>query len=602
MTFLFVACQPAPAREVVTEVTADPSVTATPQILEEEATPGPQELATEAFHALDKEVFIHYITMDGYTFHQMLRDPSAYGLSSSDVAMTWGEFTEDDTDRYRLECAAFLERLLAIPRAELNERDQFSYDTMQQYLEDGAAENVFAYYYEPLTEYTGLHTNISLGLGLYKFSNEQDVIDYLALLEDVPRYLGQVLAYEQKRAELGMFMTEPALDAILAACTDIIDARESFYLVATFNDGVDSLPEIDQEAAEAYKSRNEQVVKGPFIDAFQTLHDGLKALRGECRSPEGLWALGETGTAYFEYAMQQEGNNLLTVEETVELLMNELFYMWSLYIQCIIEDPDAYEEVDLTSGNAETDLALLESLTNRLLFPLPEHTITLNAVPEELEGQLSAAAYVIPPIDVWQENEVLINPAKPDNELLMTLAHEAYPGHMFQYVYQRALTDTGLTQRVLHYGAYAEGWSQTANYIIAISQNSYNAVYAELSFYGSMMFNAIMPAIVSIYVNYYAYNQDAIRAFLQGLNIISEEYVDYYTDIYYSMAVEQPFYTFAYATGYCQLAALMRDAEENMGEAYTLSEFVKAYLDLGPSYFNLVQERMDVWVDENAPE
>jgi uncharacterized protein (DUF885 family) len=68
------------------------------------------------------------------------------------------------------------------------------------------------------------------------------------------------------------------------------------------------------------------------------------------------------------------------------------------------------------------------------------------------------------------------------------------------------------------------------------------------------------------------------------------------------MAVEQPFYTFAYATGYCQLAALMRDAEENMGEAYTLSEFVKAYLDLGPSYFNLVQERMDVWVDENAPE
>lgn len=597
MILLFAACKPAPVPEVVVAETADPSITATPQVLEEEL-PDPSELAAEQFHALDKEVFIRYITGDGYTFHQMLRDPSAYDLSSDDVAMTWGEFTEEDTEVYAQECAAYLERLLAIPRAELNERDQFSYDTLQQYLEGAAAENTFAYYYEPLTAYTGLHTNIPLALGLYKFEDEQDVNDYLLLLEDVPRYLGQVLAYEQKRAELGMFMTEDALDDILAACMDIINARESFYLIATFNDAVDSLDGLSVEAAESYKSRNELSVKGQFIDAYQSLHDGLNALRGSCRSAEGLYAFGETATAYYEYSMQQEGNNLLTAEETLDLLWNELYYMLVLYFERYGENPEAYVPCDITSGNAETDLALLESLTNSVLFALPEHTISLSAVPEELEGQMSGAAYVIPPIDNWQDNEVLINPARADNELLMTLSHEAYPGHMFQYVYQRALTDTGLTQRVLHYGAYAEGWAQMANYIIALSQSSYNALYTELRFYDGMIFNALLPAIVSIYVNYYAYNEDAIRTFLTGLDIGSEANTEYY----YHLAIEQPFYTFAYATGYCQLAALMRDAQENMGEAYKLKEFVRAYLDLGPSYFNLVQESMDIWVDENTPE
>lgn len=606
LVLLFTACQPVAGPEIVTATTSDPnmtaamtdpSITATPQPTEEADVPTPKELTAEQFRALDKEIFVNYVTRDGYTFHQMLRDPSAYGLSSADVTMTWGEFTEEDTEAYGLECAVYLERLLAIPRAELNERDQFSYDTLQQYLEDAAAENVFAYYYEPLTAFTGLHTDIPLALGLYKFEDEQDVIDYLLLLEDVPRYLGQVLAYEQKRAELGLFMTEFALDTILTACMEIIGARDSFYLIATFNDGVDSIEGLSAEAVEGYKSRNELAVTGAFIDAYQTLHDGLKAMRSSCRSAEGLWTLGETAMDFYEYSMRMAGNNLMSVEETSDMLRNELFYMLIMSVERIYENPDAYKPTDLTSGNAETDLAELEALANRVLFALPEHTITMSAVPEELEGQLSGAAYVIPPMDNWKDNEVLINPAKADNELLMTLAHEAYPGHMFQYVYQRSLTDTGLMQRVLHYGAYAEGWAQMAEYIFAISQTSYDPVYTELRFYEEMIAYVILPAIVSIYVNYYAYNEDAIRMFLTGLDIG----VEVNTSYYYRLAVEQPFYPFSYATGYCQLAALMRDAEENMGGAYSLGQFLKAYLDLGPSYFNLVKEQMDVWIDAHMP-
>ncbi|MDO4573025.1 MAG: DUF885 family protein, partial [Clostridia bacterium] len=537
-------------------------------------------------------------TDDGYSFHQKLAHPEVYGLESANVPMRWGEFTEADTEAYALECAAWLERLLAIPRAELNARDQFSYDVLQQYLEDASAENVYAYYYEPLTEYNGMHSSIPLALGLFQIESEQDALDYLALLEDVPRYMGQILAYEQERAARGLFMPETALDKVLAACGEIIDASDGFYLIGTFNEAVDGLSGLPETTAAAYKARNQELVAGPFMEAYRALRQGLEALRGDCREPAGLSSLGETAAAYFEYALQLEGNNRLSVEETLELIRNEMYYMLAQYLEVYGADPEALQDTTLTSGDTQTDIDFLKTLTSRLLFELPEHSLRISAFPEELESMVSGAAYVIPPVDDWTDNEILINPAYEDAQRLLTLAHEGYPGHLFQYVYQRSLTDTGLMQRALHFGGYAEGWSQTAEYLVAMNQDVYNASYSAIHFYNHMILNVLLPAIVSIYVNYYGYTEDGIRSYLASLNLDSDELVDFY----YALAIEQPLYVFSYASGYCQLAALMRDAEENMGERFDRSAFLKAYLDLGPGYFNLVQERMDVWIDENAPE
>ncbi len=603
LMLLLCACQSATITsepEPVSIVTSAPEESAGAPAAQAEASAAPDVLtAAESFHALDREVFIRYITDDGYSFHQMLTDPSAYGLDSKSLSMTWGELSEEDTEAYGAECAVYLERLLAIARTELNERDQLSYDILQQYLEDASAENIYAYYYEPLTEYNGQHSGLPLALGLFEIDSEQDALDYLSLLEDVPRYLTQVLTYEQKRAELGLFMTEDALDKILDAIQDIIDARDSFYLIGTFNDSLDMLEGLNADTAEAYKERNRNSVTTTFIDAFQTLYNGLNALRGSCRAPAGLCALGDKGRSYFEYGLQQEGDNRLSAEETRELIEDELYYALAMYFEIADANPGvASQQIQLSSGDAQKDIDLLKTLTSQILFALPEHNLSISDFPEELQQQMSGAAYVIPSINDWQDNVILVNPSNTDSEQLLTLAHEGYPGHMFQYVYQRSLTDTGLMQRALHYGAYAEGWAQLASYLIATTQTAYNTAYSELSFYNDMILYVLLPGIISIYVNYYDYDKTDVSAYLTSLSLGDTGYVEYY----YNLAVEQPFYIFNYATGYCQLAALLRDAEDTIGDSFDQRAFLKAYLDLGPAYFNIVQERMDVWIDENTPE
>ena len=564
-------------------------------------TPAVDDTVTAQFAALDKEVFCWYATTDGFSFHALIDDPAAFGIDRASVPMTLGEFTEEDSKVYAAEAAGYLERLSAIPRSGLSQTDQLSYDVMEQYLTDAADDTDYEYFYEPLTEYSGLHAALPQSFMLFEIDNEQDVQDYLALFADLPRYLEQVLAYEQKRAELNMFMTEDALDAILDACDDIIDSKDNSFLYATFSDAVNALPELTNEQKQAYIEQNNALVKKDYINAYRKLYKGLDALRRKCSVATGMGdRLGEKGRAYFETCMQGEADNLLSVEETLELLTDEMYNLLVSSAMIMDANPDALTHTEnITSGNTQTDLELLKGITASILPALPAHEVVVSDVPEELQSMMSPAAYVIPALDGWEKNEVLINPANEDSTLLFTLAHEAYPGHMYQYIYQRGLSRLGLTQRALHYGGYAEGWSQLAEYLVMKNQNTYDKDYAELVFNQNIVINALMPAIVSIYVNYQGYSESAVKL---KLDVYWPTLSEQLAKSYYKLAVEQPFYTLCYGVGFAQLMGMLRDAETTLGDDFDQKAFLTAYLDLGPGYFNLIQERMDVWVDAQIRE
>ncbi len=567
-----------------------------------EATPEPtptfeeNKQTIEAFDALDREVFCWYATSDGYAFHMFIAKPDSYGIDPTAVKMTLGEFTEEDSTRMCGEAAVYLERLKQLNREELPQEKQFSYDVLQQILEDLALDvKEYAYMYEPLTEYSGIHSNLPISFALFEFDNVQDVEDYLTLLADVPRYMGQVLAYEQKRAELGYFMTEDALEIVLEDCQAIIDSRETSFLYATFNDGIDALESLNDEQAQSYKDRNESLVRNEFIGAYQTLYHGMKALKKHCRTYEQAAALTSVEKAYFELSMQDAGSNRLSVEETLELLKDEVFYQLNQVIMLQYVNPDLPDmSIELTSGSTEADLEELKAITEKLLPPLPEHTLTLSSVPEELEDMTSPAFYVIPAMDEWTKNDVYINLGSESGTPILTLAHEAYPGHLFQHVYQHGLENVGLMQSAANFGGYAEGWAQFAEYLYAENQTSYDSDYVHFDMAYDMLVNSLLPALISIQVNYYGYTEEALESYLTGLGFDGS----LLAPIFYPIVIDQPYYFFEYATGYCETIKLYRGAQEDLGERFDERAFIKAYLDLGPAGFNLIGEQMDIWIDE----
>ena len=587
-----------PDNTVNEPITIESSETDAPQDAEETPLPEPtfqvSDAAESAFHALDLEVFRWFVTSDGYSLHMFVDNPANYQIDHASVKMTLGEFTEEDNVRIQNDSKAFLEKLDAINREELKPETQFSYDVLHDILVDDAPDSDFSYFYEPLTEYTGLHSNMPLSVALFELKNVQDVEDYLALLADMPRYMGQVLAYEQKRAELGMFMTEPALDKILEGCKAIIDAKDTTFLYVTFEEGIDKLTDLTPDQAKQYKDRNSSLLKNEYINSFQTLYDGLEKLRKSCRSYEEAAKFNEAHKDYFELTMQDGACNSLSVEENLEMLKTELQYLYYDFSQIATKRPDVYDAtIDMSSGNMQQDLDYLQSLIQPLLPVLPEHNLTLTDVPEELQGQFAPAAYVIPAMDDWKDNTIYINTATEDPTMLLTLAHEGYPGHMYQYIYQRSQDHLGLMQRAANFSGYAEGWAQFAEFLTVENQTKYDPELARFYFDYSMMLNAVLPAIISILVNYYGYSEAAVENAVSTFGFDGEKI----TPLFYNTVIDQPYYFFDYAIGYSQLAQLYRETENELGDKFDMASFLKTYLDLGPGNFDLVREQMDVWSD-----
>lgn len=80
-----------------------------------------------------------------------------------------------------------------------------------------------------------------------------------------------------------------------------------------------------------------------------------------------------------------------------------------------------------------------------------------------LEAYSSPAFYMIPPIDALMQNTIRINRSSTADgiELYTTLAHEGYPGHLYQTVYSSLVCDTQTLpiRKLFSYGGYVEGWA-----------------------------------------------------------------------------------------------------------------------------------------------
>lgn len=552
------------------------------------ATPEPPPTASELWAEFDRAFQEKMLLNDPTTFHQLVHDPVQMGLDATKVPVTleWADEAAD-AEAYG-EYRALLEQMLTIPYEELTEREQFAYDTLKQWFTHLLDGEQYAYYYEPLEAYVGEQVNIPLVLWMYFIREEKDVEAYLTLLEGMPAYLDGMLQYEQKRAELGLFMTETALDSVQEDLEDIYDAGEELFLYETFATQLADLGLTEAEMA-PYLARNDAGLKA-LMDGYRALNDGLEALRGSCSEPKGM--SGEE-REYFEYRVRDESGKNLSPNGALQLLEEQLIRTYSILFAAM-QGMSSFEEPVLSVGSTDENLAYLEETVEEILPPLPEVEIEFYHVPETLSDMFSPAAYLHPAVDNWQHNTILMNLDEDDTNVLPTLAHEAYPGHMYQYVYQYAIEDLPRSQILAETTTYAEAWSQHAEFLLATEGAALDRVYMLYS-HALSAYTTLMTTYISIKVNYYNMDQAGVISTCEWYGL-TEDFADYA----YELAIDNPYYTMPYAFGYANLMDLYNQVSEKTdNDPDAIKAFYQFYLDLGPSYFNLIEKKVDTWLDEN---
>ena len=131
-------------------------------------------------------------------------------------------------------------------------------------------------YQDPLSPITGIHAQLPVLLSEFQFYSVEDAETYLELLEDTDDYFDSLIAFENARIDVGMFMPDYQVDSVTSQCISFVEMGEDNYLYETFEERLDSL-ELSDEERSSLISQNDAALQNVIFPAYLELADSLKA-------------------------------------------------------------------------------------------------------------------------------------------------------------------------------------------------------------------------------------------------------------------------------------------------------------------------------------
>ena len=552
-----------------------------------------EKKGAEDFEAFTNEVFTYEVQCDAITLNYTLTNPENYGIT--DYTPTFGEFSIEESQNSYLQMENYLAALKEFDYKSLTEDQQLTYDIFKEYLELQLSASELLLYSEALGPNTGLQAQLPVLLSEYHFTDKEDIENYLLLLEDLPRYFKQIADFEVQKSKAGLFMSDTTADSIINQCKKFLASREDNVLIEVFNDRLDSLEFLTSDELAAYKERNEQLVFDFIIPAYELLMEQIEALKGTGTNEGGLCHFPK-GKEYYEYLIASTTGSSRSIKEIDSLLSEGINKSLENMITAANGDSTIFEKVDTIVYPLTDPKEIIEFLKVAITenYPALENVnYNIKYVHKSLEEDLSPAFYLTPPLDNYSDNSIYINGYSKYNldDIFPTLAHEGYPGHLFQNVYFNQSKPAPL-HMLLNFGGYSEGW---ATYV---EMDSYSMMEMDSQITSILMNNQIatlcMYAQIDLGIHYYGWDLDDTLTYLANFGITSEEAAK---EVYQTMVAEPGNYM-KYALGFLEIMELKETAEKKLGDDFSLKEWNTFFLDIGPAQFEIIEKYMDNWMKE----
>ena len=388
-------------------------------------------------------------------------------------------------------------------------------------------------------------------------------------------------------------MIEANLNMVIEDLDEIINTKDTIFLIPLFMENIAKVEGLTEEEIKAYEERNVSLLTNEFHQAFVDLKAGLEALRPYCREEKGIKELGdEKYLRWFEYMLEYYCADTLSSDEVAKLLKNS-------YKECTTRMRQSTQKGGnypnkFSMGTVEENVDYLKKVLDPWLPELSEVNVRYEEVSEELREVAAPAFYLIPSFDDWQNNMIGLNDPQSSSNLLATLAHEGFNGHLYQYVYHRSMPGLSLSQQLLEPTAYAEAWSQYSEYLLSSKADSSIRVYDLRTYQAYSQMGTELLGYLCLRVNLYG---DSFGTAYEQFSV----YFGYSDDqfkglIYEPFIIGHPFYYMPYAYGYARLTNLISSARKTLGtDKFDEKAFYAQYLNYGPSYFNLLADRLDQW-------
>ena len=543
------------------------------------------ESSDRQFRTFTRRLFQTEVSANTISLHYTLRSPSDYGIA--DIPATYGSLSSDPVAA-KASVRNVLSSLQEFDPGTLSSENALTFKILDTYLENASTGTDYLLYQEPLGPVSGIHTQLPVLLSEYSFYDTQDVETYLALLKETPAYFDSVIQFEQKKAASGLFMPDYQVDSVLDTCQSFIDMGKENYLVSTFDERIASLDLLPENKKDSFRAENMELVTEEIYPAYQNLITAIKSLKGKGTNEQGLSHF-PYGKKYYEYLVRQTTG------------CNESISRLRLMTKAqILEDLNAMQKVLFPADAALTQASVLEQtppdsmlddLRSKITdtFPeIPDVDFQVKYVPESMQNYLSPAFYMIPAIDNLTENVIYINNGQTASglNLYTTLAHEGYPGHLYQTVYFSA-SEPDPIRSILDFGGYVEGWATYAEmmsyYLAPLSKTEASLLQKN----SSVILGLYALADMGIHYDGWSVT-DTVRFFSDyGINDANA------VQSVYELIIGSPANYLKYYIGYLKFYELKKEMADALGNQFSQKEFHRTVLDVGPAPFEIVYDEVE---------
>ena len=570
------------------------------------------------FTRLTHELFVEEMTSNTLTMHYNLAYPENFGIHNYKPTLP---VFQPDSKKHTQELQQLLEQLRSIHPENLSESDAYTYELLKGTLENSLASGEFIYYQTPLSPSSGMQSQLPILLAEYTFRSKRDVEDYLALLGQTDAYLSSFLAFEQEKAAQGLPSSAHALKQTRHQCDTIITADAlnagTHFLQTSFEERLDDLVKqsiLTPKEKTLYVKENNLLLHNIVQPAYTKLADELFLMEdapGIPDLPSGLCRLPD-GRRYYENLLIAETGSYRSIDEIKQLLQQTLRQEYQAITQLAKEHPELMEYLQnasyesLPCGDCSSILNDLQHCMQNDFPALPSSTRSgakaiIKPVSPSLAEYCAPAFYLTTPADDSDTNVIYINQKEPisDLELFTTLAHEGYPGHLYQNVYVNQHFEkeqVNKVRQILWYGGYLEGWAiyvefygyDYASRILSEQGRETDALCVQLAKHNRSLL-LCMYSLLDIKIHYEDGAIEDVDSFLKVFGIDDK---DSARDIFCYIA-EEPCNYLKYYLGYLEILSLQQEAKALWGENYSDRSFHTFFLNAGPSDFQTLSNYLE---------
>ena len=479
----------------------------------------------------------------------------------------------------------------------------------------------FRYYMGPFIQFYGTHLSfVNFMTDTHKLVSEKDAEDYIKRISKIPDAIEQLMVFEKRRAEAGIYSPKFVYEKTLLQLTSLIETpTDQHPLFITFRDASESMD------LENDKRENMLLSLKDNIEKFKSSYAKLKILVEEnsnnAREFDGVWSL-PNGDDYYKHRLQIFTTTDLTADEIhnlglqmVEEIQSEIKRILSdegydvnrpladLFVELnndprfLFEDSDKGREAILEEYRRINDetYAMLPDYFNEL----PKAKVVVKRVPIFSEKSAAGGYYQGSSLDgsrpaAWYANLYDINATQTFKMPALSF-HEAVPGHHLQIALNQENQNQTLWNKFgYRTSAFSEGWALYAERL-AVEAGLIKDPYEMIGSLQSELFRAARLVVDTGLHSKKWTREEAIIYMMDNAGEVrseSESEIERY--------IVWPGQATSYMIGRIKIMELRERARTELGNRFNIKDFHSVVLMNGILPLTVLEALVDQYIKENS--